>query len=263
MKEGAAPLTDAATAIEMVNVTVATASDPNSALIEDVNWTVSQGDYWIIGGLPDSGKSDLLSTAAGLTRPARGIHRVLGREIDQLSEDEKIQMRLRVGVVFADEGRLFGHLTIAENLALPICYHRNCRLAEVQERVEQILDMTGLSSLAYSTPRAVNRSLRPRIALARALVLEPELLLLDNPLRGVDPRQSRWWIEFLSALRSGHEIMNGRKTTLVVTADDFRPWAEQGEQFALIKDKQWMLLGERSGLRTHAEPLLHELLSAG
>ena len=247
--------------IEMVNTAVASLSRPEVVLIAGINWTVSIRDCWVVGGLPGSGKSDLLSTAAGLMRPHSGTYRLFDREIWELPEEEQVQTRLRAGLVFANEGRLFSQLTVAENLALPICYHRNCRLGAAQDRVRAILEFTGLASLAHSTPGTISRNMRLRAGLARALALDPELLLLDNPLRSMDSREMRWWLDFLGELRAGHEVMNGRKMTLIIAVDDFRPWMEHGEKFALLKNEQWLFLGGRSDLRTHEEPLLHELLS--
>jgi ABC-type transporter Mla maintaining outer membrane lipid asymmetry ATPase subunit MlaF len=246
--------------IEMLDVEVTAAIAPDVVLIERVNWTVSAGDYWIIGGLPGSGKTDLLSTAAGLVRVQRGAQRFFGREIAEMSEEELVRVRLRVGLVFANEGRLFNHLTVAENLALPICYHQNCPPGEAEERVQAILEFTGLSHLADNTPGTISRSIRPRVGLARALVLDPQVLLLDEPLNGRDPREMRWWLECLAALRAGHVIMNGRRMTIAVTVANLRPWLDHGEKFALINDKQWLLLGGRAEVGAHDEPLLRELL---
>ena len=82
-------------------------------------WTVAAGDYWVVGGLPGTGKSDLLATAAGLQRPLRGTHLLFGEDLARLDEPALIQKRLRVGLVFENGGRLFNRLTVAENLALP------------------------------------------------------------------------------------------------------------------------------------------------
>ena len=246
----------------MVDVTIGAAHAPDLAVVEGVNWTVAAGEFWIVGGAAGSGKSDLLATAAGLLRPIQGALRVFGKELHGLAEEDLIQHRRRVGIVFGNEGRLFSQLTVAENLALPLCYHQNCDPTEVRERVETILDHTGLLEVANRLPAGVNRSLRVRIALARSLALQPELLLLDDPMRGSDPAQRRWWIEFLASLCAGHAVLDNRRATIVVAADDFRSWIVPGEKFALIAGSRWLTIGGKSELADCREPVLRELVQA-
>lgn len=247
--------------VELVDAAIVTAHSPDTVVIDGVNWSVSAEEFWVVGGSPGSGKSDLLATAAGLMRPLRGVHRLFGKELSGLEEEELIQHRLRVGIVFGNEGRLFNQLTVAENVALPLCYHRNCDLVDVRNRIDEILDATRLAPLAQRTPGNISRSMRPRIALARALALPPEILFLDNPLREIDPAQRRWWLDFLAALSAGHPILGNRALTLVVATDDFRAWTGAKEKFALITGNRWLEIGDRANLNASREPLLREMLS--
>ncbi len=247
--------------VEMLEVAVAAAQAPDVAVVEGVTWTVGAGDYWVVGGLPGSGKSSLLLTMAGLLRPQRGQHRLFGRDTAGWGEDEAVRERLRIGLVFAEEGRLFHQLTVAENLALPICYHQDCLPAETHDRIAAVLEGTDLASVAHRRPGEISRALRQRAGLARALVMNPDLLVLDNPLRGMDWRQTRWWLDFLSGLVAGHELLGGKRMTLAVATDDLRPWVEQGQKFAVLGQGRWSVLGARAAL-SEADPiLLRELLT--
>lgn len=246
-------------ALEMIDVTVGSLKDPEWVVLKGVNWSVAAGDYWAIGGLNASGKSDFMAMAAGIMRPLAGIYRVFGRERAARFENELLEERLRIGLVF-DGGQLFHHLTIAENIALPLRYHQNRAIEDVAGATAALLDLTGLTAVADENPGAISRNRQQRAGLARALSLNPEVLLLDNPLSGLDPRDVAWWLDLLDQLSAGHPIAGGRPKTLVVTGDDLRPWKERGHQFAVLKDTAFINLGDRPALSAHTEPLLRELL---
>ena len=247
--------------IELAKVSVGAGGRADSAALEGINWRISAGDYWVIGGLPGSGKSDLLATLAGLYRPLGGTLKLFGGDVAELSEDDFMAARLRIGLVFEGGGRLFNQLSVAENVALPLRYHRSQAGAEAGERVKAILDATGLAPWAESTAGRIHLGRRQRVALARALAMSPEALLLDNPLGGSGLQEARWWRDFLAQLAGGHELLRGRPVTLVVACHDLRPWADQGKQFALLKQKRWLAVGGRAELTCSDEPLLHELLA--
>ena len=252
-------LTSAATALEMIDVTVGSLKDPELVVLEGVNWSVAVGDYWAVGGLNASGKSDFMAMAAGIMRPLRGTYRVFGQEPAARFENEMLKERLRIGLVF-DGGQLFHHLTIVENVALPLSYHLNCALEDVAGQVTALLELTGLTNLANANPGTISRNRQQRAGLARALALKPEVLLLDNPLSGLDPIDVAWWLDLLDQLSAGHPIADGRPMTLVVTGDDLRPWKERAKQFALLKEKSFVTLGDRPALSSNTEPMLRELL---
>jgi phospholipid/cholesterol/gamma-HCH transport system ATP-binding protein len=222
------------------------------AVVKNVNWSVRREDFWIIGAHPGAGKTDLLCTAAGLQRPMRGEQSLFGKNTAQMSEEELVQTRLKIAMVFTN-GRLFNGLSVAQNIALPLSYHHSYNDKELAERVSAALSRTGLAAWANKRPDQITRNLHQRIGLARALALEPEVLLIDNPLGGVDPRQSRWWLDFVCELK--------RTMTIVVTTDDFRAWTEVGMQFALLKDRQFEVIGGREEVRQSQDALVLELLT--
>ncbi len=247
--------------VEMTGVAVGTGDGSEAALLEEVGWTVRSGDYWVVGGPPGSGKSDLMATVAGLYRPVRGTLKLFGKDTAALSEEEFLAVRSRIGLVFENGGRLFHHLTLSENVALPLRYHGNWSAAEAGERVEKLLEAADLTPFAGSRVGRIKPAWRQRAALVRALALQPELLLLDNPLAGLGPQEARWWRGFLGRLSVGHELSEGNPITLVVTCHDLRPWSDQGKQFVLLKQRRLTRLGNQEELACSAEPLLRELLA--
>jgi phospholipid/cholesterol/gamma-HCH transport system ATP-binding protein len=207
--------------------------------LQGVDWTVLPGEYWVIGGRHGTGKTDLLLTAAGLHRPTAGVLRLFGRDVTGLSEGELLQQRTRVGIVFKGGGRMFNELTVAENVALPVCYHRNCTPEEAQEEVDRTLEMTGLTPLAREKAQTLGIDWQQRVGLARALALKPEAVFLDEPAAGLDPRHRQWWVNFLAGL-------SGRKVTVIMTTNDFAPWHGEGHRYAMITDKRWRILGAQA-----------------
>jgi ABC-type transporter Mla maintaining outer membrane lipid asymmetry ATPase subunit MlaF len=242
--------------IEMHGVTISSQVSPDQAVVEDVNWTVRRGEYWVIAGMHGVGKSDFMATTGGLFPPLAGDYRLFGHEMP-IFEDDLLAERLRLGMVF-ENGQLLQHLTIEENIALPLRYHRPKSDAPA---IAALLELTGLTPLAGQWPANVSRSWQKRAGLARALTLQPEVLLVDDPLSGLDPRHSRWWGDFLRELSTGHQCQNSRPLTLIVTTEDLRPWRSFGAHFALLQDKRFTPLGRQTDIAGHTESLVKELLA--
>ena len=218
----------------MEGVTVPSLYDPELTVVKNVDWSVAAGDFWSVAGLHRSGKSDLLMLAAGLMSPRQGSYRLFGEPMP-IFEGENFKTRLRLGFIF-EGGQLLNTLTVAENVALPLRYHERLTADEIAERVGYLLELTGLSSWANNTPGLLGHHLHKRAGLARALALQPELLLLDNPLGGLDVREAEWWLDFLAQLSAGHECVPAKRSmTLVVSANNGRPWRDQAKQFAVLR----------------------------
>jgi phospholipid/cholesterol/gamma-HCH transport system ATP-binding protein len=244
--------------IEMRGVEVRSMRDSSLTALDDVNWSVAPGEFWVVAGQEQSGKSDLMMMTAGLMPPAKGSCKVFGIETQSFGESE-LADRLRVGFVF-ENGQLFNRLTIAENVALPLQYHKDLPPGVADEKARALLDLMGLKPLADITPSNVGLSWLKRAALARALILQPELLLLDNPLNGLGAHHAKWWLNFLEQLWRGHESFGGKPMTIVATAEDLRAWKNDARHFALLRDKKFGLLGSWNEVASHEDTIVMELM---
>jgi phospholipid/cholesterol/gamma-HCH transport system ATP-binding protein len=256
-----APPAAPAAFIEMRGASAVAMRDADSLVAESVDWTVNQGDYWVLAGLQGSGKSDFLMMTGGILPPTAGSYQLFGEEMP-IYEDSRLDSRLRLGFVF-DGGALFNRLTLLENVALPLSYHRDLDKSQAQTRALEILDALGLTPLADRMPGAIGRNWQQRAGLARALALQPDLLLVDSPLTGLDLLHTRWWVGFLDQLSNGHPLLQQKPVTLVVTADDLRPWKGHATQFAVLKDQHLVTLGTWAQLEAASRELVDELLTPG
>lgn len=246
--------------IEMRDVRIGTMRDTCELVLDKVNWAVARGEFWIVAGHQHSGKSDFLMTTAGLMPPADGCYKFFGGETE-IFDESRLADRLRMGFVFTGD-QLFPNMTIAENVALPLQYHKNLTTPQAVKAIDELLQLTELKPVADVTPANLPRSWHKRASLARALALQPEILLLDNPLGGLDTRHAHWWLRFLDELWHGHKWTGGKPLTIIATTDDLRPWRNDALRFALLKDERLVLLGSWKEVVSADEPVVKELLAA-
>ncbi len=247
-------------AMEMQGVSLGTFHDPTVEVARDVNWSVQPGDYWVIGGLHGSGKSDFLMLAAGLMSPTGGDYRLFGETMPIYDED-RLAQRLRVALVF-DGGHLFNQLSVAENIALPLRYRDNLSMESAQAQLLPLLESLDLTRWADSLPTSLGHGMQKRVLLARSLILRPDVLLLDTPMSGLDLRQANWWLDFLDRLSQGKTTLTDKPMTLVVTVSDFRPWRGHARQFAVLEGQKFLVLGDWEKLSSAGSDSVRELTAA-
>ncbi|MGH8131378.1 MAG: ABC transporter ATP-binding protein [Steroidobacteraceae bacterium] len=169
--------------------------------------------FGIVGG-SGSGKSVLLRTMLGLQRPVRGSVRIEGQEITQQSERDLLAVKRRYGVMF-QRGALFSSLTVQQNVELPITEHHAIGAATLRELALLRIRMVGLpEDAAAKYPAQLSGGMTKRVALARALALDPAILFLDEPTSGLDPISAATFDELVQYLQKGLEL-----TVVMITHD--------------------------------------------
>lgn len=247
--------------MEMNGVSVGSIQDLSRIVLEDVNWRVNAGEFWVLAGMDASGKTDLLWLTGGIMPPQNGTYHLFGHDMP-IYDDDLLSERLRLGLVF-ESGQLFHQLNVHENIALPLRYHRHMIAEELEQRVHAMLELTELTPYSKVTPGMLSRNWQKRAGLARTLMLDPEVLLVDGPLRGLDLRHANWWINFLKQWHAGNGARPDRPRTLIITVEDLRPWRDANAHFALLKKNRFLPLGHCPRFADHEEPLVKELLAEG
>jgi phospholipid/cholesterol/gamma-HCH transport system ATP-binding protein len=164
-------------------------------VLDDVSFELTRGETKMILGVLGSGKSTLLKMAIGLVRPDRGDIYLLGHHINDLKEDELFDLRRKVGMVF-QESALFDSLTVRENVGYRLI-EEGVDAKEIDTRVREALRFVELEHTVNQFPSELSGGMRRRVAIARAIITEPEVLLYDSPTAGLDPVTSTTIIELI------------------------------------------------------------------
>ena len=184
------------------------------AVLRNIGISIPRGQTVAIIGESGCGKTVLLKTMIGLIKPTRGEVRFDGHDLAKLTDYELTHERSRIGFVFQGAA-LFDSMTIGQNVAFPLLEHTPVEDAEILERVlARLAEVRLPESIVAQKPAELSGGMRKRVGLARALALEPELMLYDEPTTGLDPIMSDVINELIVRTRSGHQV-----TSVIVTHD--------------------------------------------
>jgi len=183
--------------LEMKDVVKFYAGD--KPVLDGVSFRIFRGETKIIIGASGSGKSTILKLIIGLDKPDEGRILVEGEDITSMSERQLVRVRQKIGMVF-QESALFDSLTVRENVAYRL-YEMNVDESEIEAKVRETLGFVGLEDAIDKTPSELSGGMKRRVALARALIGTPAIMLYDEPTAGLDPITSKKINELIIALR--------------------------------------------------------------
>ena len=186
----------------------------NQQVLNGVSLTVKRGETLAVLGRSGTGKSVLLRLVIGLEKPDSGSVRIHGQDIAGLALDQLGAIRIKMGFLF-QHAALYDSLTVEQNVAFPLQHHKKTMpKSERRERVHQLLAEVGMESGFAKMPSDISGGMQKRVGLARALALEPDILLLDEPTAGLDPISSAEIDDLILKLQAEHHM-----ASIVVTHD--------------------------------------------
>jgi len=168
----------------------------DKVVLDGISFRLAKGETKAIFGIAGSGKSTILKLALGLLKPDAGHIYVLGNDVTEMSEDALFDLRRKIGMVF-QESALFDSLTVRENVAFRLLEEGDVPEEEVEKRVREALSFVELENTVDMLPSELSGGMRRRVAIARAIITQPEILLYDSPTGGLDPVTSTTIIQLI------------------------------------------------------------------
>jgi phospholipid/cholesterol/gamma-HCH transport system ATP-binding protein len=205
-----------------------------TVVLDGVDLAVRAGETTVIIGPSGCGKSVTLKMMIALLRPDRGRVIFDGQEISTMSERHLVNVRRRVGFLFQG-GALFDSMTVEENVCFPLAEHGVGHANERRERCRQVLGLVGLDGLQGRYPEELSGGQKKRIALARAIALEPDVIFYDEPTTGLDPIRADLINELIIRLQQA------LGTTAVVVTHDMASARKVGDRILMIHEGKFIL----------------------
>lgn len=206
-------------------------------VLRGIDLDVYEGENVVVLGRSGTGKSVLIKILAGLLKPDSGIVRVLGEDVEHLTNKQLRDLRLKIGFSFQNSA-LYDSMTVRENLEFPLVRNsENLKRKEINKIVEQVLEAVGLVQALNQMPSELSGGQRKRIGIARTLIMRPQVMLYDEPTAGLDPITS---VEINNLI---NEVQEKFHTTSIIITHDLTCAKTTGDRVAMLLDGAFVRLG--------------------
>ena len=237
--------------IELKNVSM---SFQDRRILDDVSLQVQRGEILVVIGPSGAGKSTLLRLMIGLLKPNAGQIWVDGREISHLDEDELNKIRRNMGMVF-QYSALFDSMSVGENVAFGIRQHTKMPEEEILRVIRRTLRMVGLMGRENAMPSELSGGMKKRVSLARAIALNPKIVLYDEPTSGLDPVMSATINRLIMSTR---RILG---VTAVVVTHDMESAFTIADRIAMMYDEKIIAIGTPDEFRQSTNPVVQQFVA--
>jgi phospholipid/cholesterol/gamma-HCH transport system ATP-binding protein len=217
-------------------------------VLDDFNLEIKKGESVVVLGKSGSGKSVLIKCIIGLLKPDKGMIEMFGQNIPEINAEELDQIRAKVGFLFQSNA-LYDSMTVRDNLEFPLRRHWiQVSQEEVNKMVLEALEDVGLSHTVDMMPVELSGGMRKRIALARTLILKPEIILYDEPTTGLDPITGKGIIELMN------EIQEKYNTTSLIISHDMNCVRMTSDRVVMLIDGKCYAMGTWEEIQQHTDP---------
>jgi len=222
-------------------------------VLQGVHLTVEDGEILVVIGKSGCGKTVLLKHLIGLIEPDEGEILVDGVAIYELNRKQLLEMRKRFGMLF-QSAALFDSLTVGENIALPLKEHTSLSKKIIEEKVREKLRLVGLEGIEHLRTSELSGGMKKRVGLARALVLEPNYILFDEPTTGVDPIMAERINDLII------DLQERLKVTIIAVTHDLRSAYKIGTRLAMLAEGRIVFVGTVSEIKSSTNSTVMEFI---
>ncbi|NCI52048.1 ATP-binding cassette domain-containing protein [Sediminibacterium roseum] len=220
----------------------------DNAVLEDFSMDLYDGENLVVLGKSGSGKSVLIKCIIGLLRPDAGSITVLGKDISKLNHAQLDELRVHVGFLFQSNA-LYDSMTVRANLEFPMRRHRFTGSPKEMERlILESLDDVGLAHTIDMMPEELSGGMRKRIALARTLILRPDIILYDEPTTGLDPITAQEIIRLMMKIKEKYN------TASIIISHDMNCVEETADRVVMLIDRKCYAQGTFQSLKDYSDP---------
>jgi phospholipid/cholesterol/gamma-HCH transport system ATP-binding protein len=225
----------------------------NKKVLEDINLEIQPGEIMVIMGPSGCGKSTLLRLLIGLLKPTSGEIWVDGQEIGQMSEDELNEVRKKMGMVF-QYSALFDFLSVGENVAFGLRQHTDMTDEDIMKTVSRRLKMVGLADYENVMPSELSGGMKKRVSLARAIAVDPSIVLYDEPTAGLDPIMATVIDRLIASCRARLGI------TSVVVTHHMDSAFKIADRMAMINEGKIIEVGTPEQIKNSTNPIVQQFI---
>ena len=223
-------------------------------VLDNLSLNIEKGQTCVIIGRSGCGKSVLLKHIEGILKPDSGKIIINGQDITRLSNNEMDKIRLKMGMVFQG-GALFDSMSVGENVGFNLIEHNHVSNKELLEKVESALCVVGLCGIENLMPSEISGGMKKRVALARAICIEPEIIFYDEPTTGVDPITADSINELIKTM---HDKL---KVTSIVVTHDMKSAYSIADKIAMMYQGKIIAEGSPQEIQNTTHPVVHQFIN--